>query len=209
VLEATTNGAMQLVARVYQSILEQSFPGGIARHIPRFLSTDLATAETVKYVANAFLATKSSLINEAANICDLVDGDVAEVAFGMGLDPRTPPDLLAAGLSWGGSRFGKDVSALITTAPRLGYVPTLLIAAMVVSRRQRASAVQRPAIALGSLQGRLSLLGLAFKPGTDDVRDAPALDLAERLVNQGATVTAYDPVVGGALPRAGRCARSL
>jgi UDPglucose 6-dehydrogenase len=150
----------------------------------------------VKYACNAFLATKISFINEMARICDLVGADIEDVAIGMGLDQRIAPQFLKAGLGWGGSCFAKDLSALISTARSHGHDSDLLSAAMLVNERQRTAAVQRLAMALGSLEGsRIGLLGLAFKPGTDDVRDAPALDLAARLLDCGATVTAFDPVV--------------
>ena len=188
--------ALQVVTRLYRPILDQSFRGGEPSRLPGFLATDLVTAETVKYASNAFLATKISFINEMARICDLVGADIEDVAVGMGLDKRIAPEFLKAGLGWGGSCFPKDLSALLTTARSHGYDPDLLSAAVLVNERQRATAVQRLAGALGSLEGsRIGLLGLAFKPGTDDVRDAPALDLAARLLDLGATVSAYDPVV--------------
>ena len=135
---------------------------------------DVVTAETIKYACNAFLATKISFINEMARICDLVGADIEDVAIGMGLDQRIAPQFLKAGLGWGGSCFAKDLSALISTARSHGHESDLLSAAMLVNERQRTAAVQRLAMALGSLEGsRIGLLGLAFKPGTDDVRDAP------------------------------------
>ena len=188
--------ALRSLTRLYRPILDQSFPGGDPSHTPGFLATDLITAETVKYASNAFLATKISFINELANICDLVGADIDDVAVGMGLDHRISPGFLRAGLGWGGSCFGKDLSALVATARRLGHDPHLLSATMLVNQRQRAGVVQRLNTILGSLRGRrVGLLGLAFKPGTDDVRDAPGLDLAVRLLDLGTTVTAYDPVV--------------
>ena len=196
VIGADDAEALQVVTRLYQPILEQSFSGGEPGRLPAFLTTDVVTAETVKYACNAFLATKVSFINEMARICELVGADVEDVAVGMGLDRRIAPDFLKAGLGWGGSCFAKDLAALISTARCHGHDSQLLSAAVLVNERQRAAAVQRLAVALGSLQGtRIGLLGLAFKPGTDDVRDAPALDLASRLLGLGATVTAYDPVV--------------
>ena len=188
--------ALQTVARLYRPILDQSFRGGEPGSLPGFLATDVVTAETVKYACNAFLATKISFINEMSRICDLVGADIEDVAVGMGLDTRISPEFLKAGLGWGGSCFTKDLSALITIARSHGHDSALLSAAMLVNEGQRTAAVQRLATALGSLEGtRIGLLGLAFKPGTDDVRDAPALDVAARLLGLGATVTAYDPVV--------------
>jgi UDPglucose 6-dehydrogenase len=166
--------APQVVNRLYRQILDQTFPGGEPNRLPGFLTTDVVTAETIKYACNAFLATKISFINEMARICDLVGADIEDVAIGMGLDQRIAPQFLKAGLGWGGSCFAKDLSALISTARSHGHESDLLSAAMLVNERQRTAAVQRLAMALGSLEGsRIGLLGLAFKPGTDDVRDAP------------------------------------
>ena len=189
-------GPLETISRLYQPILDQSFPGGELNRIPGFLATDIITAETVKYASNAFLATKISFINEMACICDLVGANINDVAAGMGLDRRIAPEFLKAGIGWGGSCFGKDLSALIAMARAYGHDPHLLSATMLVNERQRGAAIQYLGIALGSLRDRrIGLLGLAFKPGTDDIRDAPALDLAVRLLSLGASVVGYDPVV--------------
>lgn len=189
-------GPLQTISRLYQPILDQSFPGGELNRIPGFLATDIITAETVKYASNAFLATKISFINEIACICDLVGANINDVAAGMGFDRRIAPEFLKAGIGWGGSCFGKDLSALIAMARTYGHDPRLLSATMLVNERQRGAAIRHLGIALGSLRDRrIGLLGLAFKPGTDDIRDAPALDLAARLHSLGASVVGYDPVV--------------
>ena len=188
--------ALDTVAAVYRPILDQSFPGANPNRRPPIVRTTLATAETVKYASNAFLATKISFINEIANICELVDADVSEVAAALGLDPRIGPRFLDAGLGWGGSCFGKDLSALITTAEQYGYDTALLRAAVSVNARQRKLVVEKLRHELKVLQGRrIALLGLAFKPGTDDLRDAPAVDVAAALLRAGAMLRAHDPLV--------------
>lgn len=196
VLGSDDHAALDLVADVYRPVLEQSFPGGDLSRRPALVRTTLATAEAVKYASNAFLATKVSFINEMANICDLVGADVAEVAVALGLDERIGRRFLDAGLGWGGSCFGKDLGALIRTAEDYGYQPRLLEAVLAVNQRQRRLVVEKLRWHLKTLQGRrICLLGLAFKPGTDDLRDAPAVDIAASLLASGALVTAHDPMV--------------
>ena len=188
--------ALDTVADVYRSILDQDFPGADDGRCPPIVRTTLATAETVKYASNAFLATKISFINEIANICDLVGADVPEVAAALGLDPRIGSRFLDAGVGWGGSCFGKDLSALITTAEQYGYESALLRAAVSVNARQRGLVVEKLRRHLKILQGqRIALLGLAFKPGTDDLRDAPSVEIARTLLGAGAVVSAHDPLV--------------
>lgn len=158
--------------------------------------TDLGSAEMIKYAANAFLATKISFINEVANICDRVGADVTQVAKGIGLDSRIGSRFLQAGIGWGGSCFPKDVSALVHIANDYGYTAELLQAAVSVNRRQRLLAVEKLQQVLKILKGKtIGLLGLTFKPDTDDLRDAPSLDLATELSRLGAKVKAYDPIV--------------
>ena len=188
--------ALDRVAELYRPILEQNFTDADHRYHPVLIRTTSATAEMIKYAANAFLATKVSFINEIANICDRIDADVVEVAHGTGLDHRIGADCLDAGLGWGGSCLGKDLAALISHAEKRGYEPELLRATLGVNERQRAQVGERLRQRLGTLTGkRVALLGLAFKPGTDDLRDAPAIRIAQELVDAGATVTAYDPSV--------------
>ena len=158
--------------------------------------TDLSSAEMIKYAANAFLATKISFINEVANICDKVGADVTQVAKGIGLDSRIGKKFLQAGIGWGGSCFPKDVSALIHTADDYNYEAELLKAAVNVNQRQRLIAVEKLQQELKILKGKVvGLLGLTFKPDTDDLRDAPALNLIEQLNRLGAKVKAYDPII--------------
>lgn len=162
--------------------------------------TDLRTAEMIKYASNAFLATKISFINEIANICEALGADVKEVASGMGYDPRIGRHFLDAGLGYGGSCFPKDVKALAYMAAEKGRHPQLLQAVMDINADSRRQVVRKVADLLGDLQGKvIGLLGLTFKPNTDDLREAPALELAQRLLMDGATVRAYDPV---GMPRA-------
>jgi UDPglucose 6-dehydrogenase len=157
--------------------------------------TDVSSAEMIKLASNAFLATKISFINEIANVCDEVGADVAEVARGMGLDERIGPKFLTAGVGYGGSCFPKDVSALKQLAGNTGYHFQLLSAVIEVNELQKRRVIGKLEKHLGSLVGkRVALLGLAFKPDTDDMREASSLVLAARLEGEGATVSAYDPV---------------
>lgn len=156
--------------------------------------TDLRTAEMIKYASNAFLATRISFINEIATICEELGADVREVARGMGLDKRIGPSFLDAGLGWGGSCFPKDVKALAHMAVLHGSHPQLLQAVMDINRNQRRRVVVKLRRALGTLDQKvIGVLGLSFKPNTDDIREAPALEVIHLLENEGATVRAYDP----------------
>ena len=157
--------------------------------------TDVASAEMIKLAANAFLATKISFINEIANVCEALGADVVEVARGMGLDDRIGPKFLQAGLGYGGSCFTKDVSALKLLAGNSGYHFQLLNAVIEVNELQKRRVVSKLQRHLGELAGkRVALLGLAFKPNTDDMRGASSLVLAARLQAEGAHVRAFDPV---------------
>lgn len=160
--------------------------------------TDLYTAEMIKYASNAFLATKISFINEIARICDRLGADVKEVAAGMGYDKRIGRSFLDAGLGYGGSCFPKDVRALAHMAGEAGLHPQLLEAVMHINEDQRRVVVDKLATELGgpeSLRGaRVAVLGLAFKDNTDDMRDAPAIDIVNWLIEAGAEVRVYDPV---------------
>ena len=161
--------------------------------------TDVASAEMIKLASNAFLATKISFVNEIANVCEEVGADVGEVARGMGLDQRIGPSFLRAGIGYGGSCFPKDVSALKMLAGNTGYHFQLLNAVIEVNELQKRRVVNKLLSHLGSLVGRrVALLGLAFKPDTDDMREASSLVLAARLQGEGAEVVAYDPVAADA-----------
>jgi UDPglucose 6-dehydrogenase len=158
------------------------------------ITPNIYTAEMVKYASNAFLAARISFINEIARICERVDADAKLVAEGMGLDKRIGPSFLDAGIGYGGSCFPKDVKALAALAERFDYHPELLHAVMAINRDQRMLAIDKLRECLDTLEGRIvGLLGLAFKPNTDDLRDAPSLDIARVLLAAGAEVRAYDP----------------
>jgi UDPglucose 6-dehydrogenase len=158
--------------------------------------TDLRTAEMIKYASNAFLATKISFINELADLCELVGADVKEVAAGMGYDARIGRHFLDAGLGWGGSCFPKDVEALAYMAKEKGLTPRILNDVMDINYDRRKAVVQHlERLLKGTLKGKtIGLLGLAFKPNTDDMRDAPSTDISNSLIAAGASVRAYDPV---------------
>ncbi len=167
-------------------------------HLPLrapIMVTDLRTAEMIKYASNAFLATRISFINEIANICEKLGADVKEVAAGMGYDKRIGRAFLDAGVGFGGSCFPKDVKALEYMGLLHGAHPALLRAVMEINRDQRRQVLHKLRELLGSLRGRkIGLLGLAFKPNTDDMRDAPSVEIAHMLLREGATVIGYDPV---------------
>jgi UDPglucose 6-dehydrogenase len=157
--------------------------------------TDIPSAEMVKLAANAFLATKISFINEIANVCELTGADVREVARGIGLDQRIGPHFLRAGIGFGGSCFPKDVSALKQLAGNSGYHFQLLTSVIEVNELQKRRVISKLQKHLGSLVGKnVTLLGLAFKANTDDMREASSLVLSARLQADGASVRAYDPV---------------
>jgi UDPglucose 6-dehydrogenase len=160
--------------------------------------TDVPSAEMIKLASNAFLATKISFINEIANVCDEVGADVAVVSRGMGLDSRIGPGFLSPGVGYGGSCFPKDVSALKQLAGNSGYHFQLLTAVIEVNELQKRRVIGKLTKHLGSLAGKdIALLGLAFKPNTDDMREASSLVLASRLQGEGANVRGYDPVAEG------------
>jgi UDPglucose 6-dehydrogenase len=202
VLGADKRDALDTMRALYEPIIEQTFPTQAdprPRVVVPFVTTDLVSAEMIKYAANAFLATKISFINEIAMICELVGADVANVAHGIGLDERIGSRFLSAGIGWGGSCFPKDVAALRSTAREYGYEPALLDAAVTVNERQRKQVIAKLQRDLRTLKGkRVALLGLAFKPNTDDLREAPSLEIARALDSLGARAVGYDPVAGKA-----------
>jgi len=182
VLGSVDRAAAEMVAKLYQPLR------------CNIMITDLRTAEMIKYASNAFLATRISFINEIANICEELGADVREVARGMGLDKRIGYHFLDAGLGWGGSCFPKDVKALEHMAVLHGTQPQLLQAVMEINRNQRRRAVMQLRKALKSLNDKtIGVLGIAFKPNTDDIRDAAAIEIIHMLQNEGAHVRAYDP----------------
>ncbi|WP_121968746.1 UDP-glucose/GDP-mannose dehydrogenase family protein [Leptolyngbya sp. BC1307] len=196
VLGSGSEQAIAMMKELYTPIVERKFAEDASLPNVPVVVTDLSSAEMVKYASNAFLATKISFINEVANICDRVGADVTQVAQGIGLDSRIGSKFLQAGIGWGGSCFPKDVSALVHTADDYGYEAELLKSTIRVNDRQRLLTVEKLQQVLKILKGKtVGLLGLTFKPDTDDMRDAPSLIMIESLNRLGAKVKAYDPIV--------------
>ena len=183
VLGSTSREAAERVSELYYPLQAET------------IITDLRTAEMIKYASNAFLATKISFINEMANICEALGADVLEVARGMGTDHRIGPHFLGAGVGWGGSCFPKDVKALVHMAATHGTNPSLLRAVTEINYDQRKRAVTKLRHIVGGFRGKtIGVLGLSFKPNTDDMRDAPSVEIIRLLQYEGAEVRAYDPV---------------
>ena len=196
VLGSNSDKAIGMMKELYTPLVERQFSEDNSAPPVPVVVTDLSSAEMVKYASNAFLATKISFINEVANICDRVGADVTQVAAGIGLDSRIGSKFLQAGIGWGGSCFPKDVSALVHTADDYGYEAELLKATINVNTRQRLLTVEKLQQVLKILKGKtVGLLGLTFKPDTDDMRDAPSLIMIDNLNRLGAKVKAYDPIV--------------
>ena len=191
---------LEVMRVLYDPIIGQSFPTELdprPKTAVPFVSTDLTSAEMIKYAANAFLATKVSFINEISTLCELTGADVSEVANGIGLDSRIGARFLKAGIGWGGYCFPKDVSALRAAAREHGQEVPLLDATVAVNEGQRGRVIEKLRRHLRTLRGkRVALLGLSFKPNTDDLRGAPSLEIAGALDSLGATVAGYDPVSG-------------
>ena len=186
VIGASTERAFDVMAEIYKPLILEDTP---------VIQTDVKTAEMIKYASNAFLATKISFINEIANLCEAVGADVTMVARAMGLDDRIGPKFLRAGAGYGGSCFPKDTKALVKTAERAGYDLRIVKAVIAVNETQRHLMVEKVEKVLGTVKGKtVAVLGLAFKPDTDDLRDAPAIDMARELLAKGAVVKTYDPV---------------
>jgi UDPglucose 6-dehydrogenase len=201
VLGSASHRAISTLTELYRPLTEQHFvppvfaPRPAAMTEVPVISTSLASAEMIKYSANAFLALKIGFANEMANICERVGADVIEVMSGIGLDSRIGSGFLNAGIGWGGSCFGKDVSSLLHTATEYGYEARILAASLAVNKLQRSVVIQKLQEKLFILKGRtIALLGLAFKPDTDDLRDAPSIQIAERLLRMGARVRVFDPI---------------
>jgi len=193
--------SLEVLYSLYRPVLDQTFtpptylprPEGIGA-VP-LISTDLASAELIKYAANAFLALKISYINEIGQLAEKVGADIQQVAKGIGLDARIGTRFLQAGLGWGGSCFGKDTAALVATAREYNLGMPIVSAAREINQRQRERVVDKLLGELKILKGRtIGLLGLAFKPNTDDLREAPAVDIAKKLIERGCKVKVHDPV---------------
>jgi UDPglucose 6-dehydrogenase len=176
--------------------LEEFYKQFYGKNNPPIIRTNLPTAELIKYANNAFLATKISLINTFANICEKIPGaDVKKIAEAIGKDHRINPHFLNAGLGWGGSCFPKDLKALIAHSKKLGYNPTLIQAANKANQDQIKFTIQKVKKELKTLKGkRIAILGLSFKPGTDDIREARSTKIINQLLREGAKITAYDPM---------------
>ena len=199
---ADSREALDTLRALYEPVIEQSFSTELDPRpkvaVP-FVTTDLVSAEMIKYASNAFLATKISFINEIANICELVGADVGEVAYGIGLDARIGSRFLSAGIGWGGSCFPKDVAALRAVAREYEHETPLLDATVAVNERQRKRVILKLQRDLHTLKGkRIALLGLSFKPNTDDLRETPSLEIGRALDALGARAVGYDPVAGKA-----------
>ena len=193
--------ALEILYRLYRPVIDQTFPA--PAFCPRregfsavpLVSTDLASAELIKYAANAFLATKISFINEIGLLAGKVGADIQHIARGMGLDSRIGNRFLNAGLGWGGSCFAKDTAALTATAKEYGLGMGIVEAARQVNFAMREKVIDRLLETLKIIKGRnIAVLGLAFKPNTDDLRDAPAVDIIRRLQSRGVIVKAHDPI---------------
>jgi UDPglucose 6-dehydrogenase len=196
VIGSDTPDAAEAVSALYEAV-----------DAPRVI-TDIASAETIKYASNAFLSTKISFINEIANLCDVIGADIDAVSHGIGMDTRIGPDFLRAGIGYGGSCFPKDTRALDFIATINGYEFSLLKSVIEVNNRQRLLPVIALVRALPHLHERtIAVLGLAFKPDTDDVRESPAVDIVPLLVEEGCSVKVYDPIAAEVeIPGATRCA---
>jgi len=205
VLGSSSKKAIDIMKKLYEPIINQkfelmdiSFDPKNAKQIP-VIETDLVSAEMIKYAANSFLATKISFINEIANICEKAGADIKMVAHGIGLDSRIGTKFLNAGIGWGGSCFPKDVLALSKIAEEYGIGAQLLKAVVNVNNQQRLKIVQKVQEILKIAKGKsIGVLGISFKPNTDDTRDAPAITIMNNLANLGAKVKGYDPIVKNA-----------
>lgn len=205
VLGTQTNRAAELLHEVYEPLISGAYyrtPGAVPgmrqeSDPPQLLRTSTKAAEIIKHASNAFLATKISFINVVANLCEAAGADIEEVARGMGLDSRIGPRFLRAGIGYGGSCFPKDVAAFRHVAEQMGVDFSLLREVERINTEQRRRFFQKVRSALWTFRGKkLGVLGLAFKEGTDDIRESPAIDIVRQLLQEGAVVTAYDPAAG-------------
>jgi UDPglucose 6-dehydrogenase len=205
VLGAEDKRTIQVLRELYRALIEQDFetpaffPKALRTGRVPLVTTTLTSAEMIKYASNAFLAMKIGFANEMSNICEKVGADVPEVMAGIGHDQRIGLSFLNAGIGWGGSCFGKDIHSLLHIAGEYGAQTRLLEATLGVNKQQRMLVIQKLQEKLYILKGRtIGILGLAFKPNTDDLRDAPSLQIIEKLLQMGARVRAYDPVASEA-----------
>ncbi|WP_366924309.1 UDP-glucose/GDP-mannose dehydrogenase family protein [Metallumcola ferriviriculae] len=201
VVGSESSGLIDMLDKLYKPILTQTIspPAFLPRPkktiTPAFISTTTASAELIKYASNAFLAMKISFINEFAGLAEFLGADIEDVAMGIGLDRRIGPEYLQAGVGWGGSCFGKDIGTTLATAKKYDYNMHLLEATVMVNNRQREAIIEKLVRQLKEIRGaNIGILGVSFKPETDDVRDAPFLAISRMLHKLGANVKAHDPV---------------
>jgi UDPglucose 6-dehydrogenase len=185
VIGAESETALNLMKRIYEVQIQLDIP---------IVVTNLETAEMIKYASNAFLATKISYINEIADMCDLCNADISVISKAMGMDSRIGPKFLSPGPGYGGSCFPKDTKALITIGKSLGYIPKIVESTVKVNDNQSVIMVEKIKNTIGSLENKsITILGMAFKPGTDDIREAPAISIMKILSDNGASIKGYDP----------------
>ncbi len=200
VIGAKSKKAAELMKELYRPIIEQDFDYALNNthkkdKIP-VLITDSTSSELIKYASNAFLATKISFVNEIANICERVGANILDVTYGMGLDSRIGSRFMKAGIGWGGSCFPKDVRALSYTAEEYGSPASILNAVIQVNNHQRFKVIQKAVNMLGIIEDKIiGILGLSFKPNTDDTRETPSIAIINKFLELGAEVRVYDPVV--------------
>lgn len=199
VIGSSSKNAIETMKELYEPIINQTFETDIKPRpktkVP-LVVTDLTSAEMIKYAANSFLATKISFINEIASICEKVGADVTKVADGIGLDKRIGREFLNAGLGWGGSCFPKDLSAISQIAAEYGLSTQIINAVVQVNKQQRSNIIKKAQELLKILKGKtIGVLGISFKPDTDDTRYAPAITIINNLIKLGARVKVYDPIV--------------
>lgn len=200
VIGSESTRAIELMKKLYEPIINQSFDyaknnSHAKKQVP-IIITDSTSSELIKYASNAFLATKISFINEIANICERVGANILDVTFGMGLDSRIGNRFMKAGAGWGGSCFPKDVRALAFTAEEYGAPANILNSVIQVNNYQRFRIVQKALDMLGIIEDKIiAVLGISFKPNTDDTRESPSITVINKFLELGAEVRAYDPVV--------------
>ncbi len=199
VIGSESQKAIACMKQLYEPIISQDFEyakkNNTDKKIP-IIITDSTSSELIKYASNAFLATKISFINEVANICERVGANIRDVTFGMGLDSRIGNKFMRAGIGWGGSCFPKDVRALAFTAEEYGTPANILNAVIQVNNYQRFRVVQKAMDMLGIIEDKIiAVLGIAFKPNTDDTREAPSVTVINKFIELGAEVRAFDPIV--------------
>jgi UDPglucose 6-dehydrogenase len=202
VIGSESKKAIELMKKLYEPIIKQDFDYALNNAYKKdkihVLITDSTSSELIKYASNAFLATKISFINEIANLCERVGANILDVTHGMGLDSRIGSRFMKAGIGWGGSCFPKDVRALSYTAEEYGSPASILNAVIQVNNQQRFKVIQKAVNMLGIIEDKIiDVLGLSFKPNTDDTREAPSVAIINKFLELGAEVRVYDPVVKG------------